>query len=95
MFPTSTLVPVIAAGILSASNGAFDVKYIDALFLCVSGITGTGLATVDLSALTPWQQVIIVIVSLVGSPVRSTFCFYFIFCDEPGILTCARSLFLW
>ncbi|KAF8488600.1 hypothetical protein F5888DRAFT_1674909 [Russula emetica] len=55
----------IAAGILSASNGAFDVKYIDALFLCVSGITGTGLVTVDLSALTPLQQVILVIVSLI------------------------------
>ena len=77
MSPTSTLVPVIAAGILSASNGAFSVKYIDALFLCVSGMTGTGLITVDLSALTPWQQVIVVFVSLVGSPVRSTFLFCF------------------
>ena len=77
MSPTSTLVPVIAAGILSASNGAFSVKYIDALFLCVSGMTGTGLITVDLSALTPWQQVIVVFVSLVGSPVRSTFLFVF------------------
>ena len=76
---TSTLVPVIAAGILSASNGAFSVKYIDALFLCVSGMTGTGLITVDLSALTPWQQVIVVFVSLVGSPVRSTFLFFFFF----------------
>jgi Trk-type K+ transport system membrane component len=67
MSPTSTLVPVIAAGILSASNGAFSIKYIDALFLCVSGMMGTGLITVDLSALTPWQQVIVVFVSLVGA----------------------------
>ncbi|KAF8500940.1 hypothetical protein F5888DRAFT_1677625, partial [Russula emetica] len=60
------LIPIIAASILSASNGAFDVKYIDALFLCaVSGVTGTGLVTVDLSALTPLQQVILVIVSLI------------------------------
>ena len=36
-------------------------------------MTGTGLVTVDLSALTPWQQVIIVFVSLVGSPVRLSF----------------------
>ncbi|KAH9983705.1 cation transport protein-domain-containing protein [Russula compacta] len=64
-----TLVPIIAAGILSASSGEFDIKYTDALFICVSGMTGTGLMTVDLSALTPWQQVILVFVSLVGSPV--------------------------
>ncbi|KAI0250399.1 cation transport protein-domain-containing protein [Lactifluus subvellereus] len=64
-----TLLPIISAGILSACNGSFDIKYIDSLFVCISGMTGTGLATVDLSALTPWQQVIIVFVSLVGSPV--------------------------
>ncbi|KAI0299527.1 cation transport protein-domain-containing protein [Russula brevipes] len=64
-----TLVPIVAAGILSASSGAFDVRYIDALFVCISGVTGTGLVTVDLSMLTPWQQVIIVLVSLIGSPV--------------------------
>jgi hypothetical protein len=65
----STLVPIVVAGILSASSGAFDVKYIDALFVCISGVTGTGLVTVDLSALTPWQQVIIVLFSLTGCPV--------------------------
>ena len=43
-------------------------------------MTGIGLITVNLSALTPSQQVILVIVSLVGSPVRPTFisfCFEF------------------
>jgi len=40
-----------------------SIEYIDSLFICVSGVTGTGLATVDLSALTLWQQFIIVIVS--------------------------------
>ncbi|KAF8470908.1 TrkH-domain-containing protein, partial [Russula ochroleuca] len=45
------------------------IEYIDALFICVSGVTGTGLVTVNLSPLTPWQQVIVVLVSLVGSPV--------------------------
>jgi len=42
-----------------------SIEYIDSLFICVSGVTGTGLATVDLSALTLWQQFIIVIVSLI------------------------------
>lgn len=63
------LVPIVSAGVLVTSNGRFDINYIDALFVCVSGMTGTGLATIDLSTLTPWQQVIIVFVSLVGSPV--------------------------
>jgi Trk-type K+ transport system membrane component len=65
----STLVPIVSASVLVASNGRFDINYIDALFVCVSGITGTGLATIDLSLLTAWQQAIIVLVSLVGSPV--------------------------
>lgn len=64
-----TLVPIVSASVLVASNGRFDINYIDALFVCVSGITGTGLATIDLSLLTAWQQAIIVLVSLVGSPV--------------------------
>ena len=65
----SILVPIIAAVILSASSGKFSVNYVDALFLCISGMTSTGLSTVDLSTLTPWQQVILLFVSLVGSPV--------------------------
>ncbi|KAH8982284.1 TrkH-domain-containing protein, partial [Lactarius akahatsu] len=64
-----TLVPIVSAGVLVASNGRFYINYTDALFVCVSGMTGTGLATIDLSSLTAWQQVIIVLVSLVGSPV--------------------------
>lgn len=64
-----TLVPIVSASVLVASNGRFDINYIDALFVCVSGMTGTGLTTIDLSSLTAWQQAIIVLVSLVGSPV--------------------------
>ncbi|KAH9030360.1 TrkH-domain-containing protein [Lactarius pseudohatsudake] len=64
-----TLVPIVSASVLVASNGRFYINYTDALFVCVSGMTGTGLATIDLSSLTAWQQVIIVLVSLVGSPV--------------------------
>lgn len=42
----------------------------DSLFICVSAVTGTGLATVDLSSLTAWQQAIIVILELTGNQVR-------------------------
>ncbi|KAI0026968.1 hypothetical protein K488DRAFT_91561 [Vararia minispora EC-137] len=62
-----TLAPIIGAAIMTASNGQFPVAYIDALFVCVSAVTGTGLATIELSALTAWQQTIIVILELLGS----------------------------
>ncbi|KXN90409.1 Low-affinity potassium transport protein [Leucoagaricus sp. SymC.cos] len=51
--------PFIASGIFYASNGRFHVKYLDALFLCYSAMTVTGLTTVNLSTLTPWQQMMI------------------------------------
>ncbi|KAI0718158.1 TrkH-domain-containing protein [Cerioporus squamosus] len=60
-------VPLFGAAILFASNGDFPVTFIDALYICVSGATGTGLVTVDLSSLTVWQQVILVILELVGN----------------------------
>jgi len=34
-----TLVPIIAEGVLCVSSGTFNLKYIDALFICVSGMT--------------------------------------------------------
>ncbi|KAI0320948.1 cation transport protein-domain-containing protein [Amylostereum chailletii] len=64
-----TLTPVIVAAIFYASNGRFKVPYVDALFVCISAMTGTGLATIDLSSLTAWQQAILVILQLVGSPI--------------------------
>ncbi|KZT28729.1 TrkH-domain-containing protein [Neolentinus lepideus HHB14362 ss-1] len=63
------LAPLVFSAILWASSGQFKIAYIDSLFLCVSSITGTGLYTVDLSALTAWQQAILVILELIGSPV--------------------------
>ena len=69
-FPCYSLfIPLFWSAIFWGSNGKFPVKFIDSLFLCVSAATGTGLATVDLSALTAWQQVILVIVQILGSPV--------------------------
>jgi len=89
----SILIPIVSAGVLVASNGRFDINYIDALFVCVSGMTGTGLATIDLSSLTAWQQVIIVLVSLVGSPVCLVFGSH---CFENNVAhPCARCSSPW
>ncbi|KAI0090704.1 cation transport protein-domain-containing protein [Irpex rosettiformis] len=64
-----TFTPLIFSGIFYASNGSTKVSYIDSLFNCVSAITVCGLATIDLSSLTPWQQVILFLQMCVGSPV--------------------------
>ncbi|KAH7928677.1 TrkH-domain-containing protein [Leucogyrophana mollusca] len=61
--------PLIFSGILYASNSEYPVSYIDALFNSVSAITVCGLATVNLSQLTPWQQVLLFIQMCIGSPV--------------------------
>lgn len=52
-----------------ASNGEFFVSYIDCLYNCVSAMTVCGLATVNLSGLTVWQQVILFLQMCLGSPV--------------------------
>ncbi|KAA1472120.1 hypothetical protein DENSPDRAFT_161945 [Dentipellis sp. KUC8613] len=62
------IAPLILSAIFFASNGRFSTTYTDALFACVSAITGTGLLTFDLSGLTAWQQAIIFILSFVGNP---------------------------
>ena len=65
----SIIIPLIFSGILFASNSRFPVRYIDALFNCVSAMTVTGLTTTDLSGLTGWQQTILVLLMCVGNPV--------------------------
>ena len=67
--PRSTFVPLFFSVVLYASNGQNYVSYPDALFLCVTAATVTGLATIDLSLLTAWQQVILFIQMFCGSPV--------------------------
>ncbi|EIN06562.1 TrkH-domain-containing protein [Punctularia strigosozonata HHB-11173 SS5] len=62
-----TFVPLIWSGIFYASNGSTHIAYIDALFNSVSAFCVCGLTTVDLSALTPWQQVILFIQMNTGS----------------------------
>lgn len=65
----SLIIPLLGATIIWASNGRFYVKFIDALYISVSGATGTGLVTADLSALTIWQEVVLVILELIGNQV--------------------------
>ncbi|THV06206.1 hypothetical protein K435DRAFT_773402 [Dendrothele bispora CBS 962.96] len=66
---TFTFTPLIFSAIFYASNGQTHISYVDSLFLSVSAMTVCGLATVDLSSLTPWQQVILFIQMCLGSPV--------------------------
>lgn len=61
--------PLILSAVLYASNGQTKISYIDALFNSVSAMTVCGLATVDLSSMTGWQQVILFIQMSLGSPV--------------------------
>ncbi|KAF5357330.1 hypothetical protein D9758_005883 [Tetrapyrgos nigripes] len=65
----STFTPLFFSAIFYASNGAVHISYIDALFNCVSAMTVCGLASVDLSSLTTWQQVVLFIQMCLGSPV--------------------------
>lgn len=60
-----TFVPLVSSGIFYACNGQFRISYLDSLFLCYSAMTVTGLATVNLSTLTAWQQVITYLLMLV------------------------------
>lgn len=64
-----TLTPLIFSGIFYASNGKYSVAYIDALYNSVSAMTMCGLATVNLSQLTAWQQVLLFIQMCIGNPV--------------------------
>ena len=63
-------IPLICAGIFVGSNGKYPVDFIDALFLCYSAMTVTGLTTSNVSSLTGWQQGMLWILMLVGNVVR-------------------------
>ncbi|RDX49309.1 hypothetical protein OH76DRAFT_1403887 [Lentinus brumalis] len=64
-----TFTPLIFSGIFYAVNGEFHISYIDCLFNCVSAMTVCGLASVDLSSLTGYQQALLFIQMCLGSPV--------------------------
>jgi Trk-type K+ transport system membrane component len=46
-----------------------EISYIDSLFMVTSAFTNTGLNTVNVSDMTTWQQVLLWILMIVGSPV--------------------------
>ncbi|KAI0042575.1 hypothetical protein FA95DRAFT_1564224 [Auriscalpium vulgare] len=64
-----TLTPLIFSGILYGANSKDPVAYIDALFLSVTSMTVCGLATVELSGLTAFQQFLMFFQMCLGSPV--------------------------
>ncbi|KAF8161298.1 cation transport protein-domain-containing protein [Crassisporium funariophilum] len=73
-----TFTPLIFSGIFYASNGQYKISYIDSLFNCVSAMTVCGLATVNLSSLTGWQQTILFIQMCMGNPVVVSWVMVFI-----------------
>ncbi|ORY75670.1 cation transport protein-domain-containing protein [Leucosporidium creatinivorum] len=62
-----TFLPLIASGIMFASNGDNKIAYIDCLFMCVSSMTVTGLNSVLMNDLTTWQQVMLFLNMTIGS----------------------------
>jgi hypothetical protein len=66
---TSTFTPLIFSGIFYASNGRYKISYIDSLFNCVSAMTVCGLATINLSSLTGFQQALLFFLMCIGNPV--------------------------
>ncbi|CEH15031.1 related to potassium transporter trk-1 [Ceraceosorus bombacis] len=63
------LTPLIASAIFYAANQDVHIKYIDALFLCVSAVTVTGLTTINISTATGFQQAILFVLMCVGNVV--------------------------
>ncbi|KIM41983.1 hypothetical protein M413DRAFT_445173 [Hebeloma cylindrosporum] len=61
-----TFIPLIFSCIFYASNGRFHVSFLDSMFLCYSAMTVTGLSTVNLSTITPWQQAILYTLMTIG-----------------------------
>ena len=63
---------VYGSGINGNSNdeeASFYLTYVDALFLCTSAMTSTGLSTVNLGAITTFQQSVLFILILIGNVV--------------------------
>ncbi|MCO5565338.1 hypothetical protein L7F22_019011 [Adiantum nelumboides] len=61
-----TFTPLIFAGIFYASNTT-PIAFIDCLFVCVSAMTVTGLATINVSTSTAWQQAILFFLMAIGN----------------------------
>ena len=87
-----TITPLFFSGIFYASNGRFHISYIDSLFMCVTSMTVCGLATVNLSSLTGWQQAMLFIQMCLGSPVCNP-CFCVIWSSQHAL--CGQVLVSW
>ncbi|KAF9529697.1 cation transport protein-domain-containing protein [Crepidotus variabilis] len=64
-----TFAPILFSIIFYSSNGRYKISYVDSLFNCVSAMMVCGLATVDLSTLTPFQQVLLFVQMCIGNQV--------------------------
>lgn len=64
-----TFTPLVFSVIFYLSNGRNKISYVDSLFNCISAMAVCGLATVDLSSLTPFQQVLLFIQMCIGNPI--------------------------
>jgi hypothetical protein len=73
--------PLFFSVVFWAANGNVNIPYVDALFVCVSASTVTGLATIDLSSATSFQQALLFIQICIGNPVSLS-----------NILPCVRRL---
>ncbi|RXK41787.1 hypothetical protein M231_01022 [Tremella mesenterica] len=62
-----TIIPLFFSGIMYGINTEYHIAYIDCLFCCMSAMTVTGLATIDLSTLSAMQQVILFWQMIIGS----------------------------
>ena len=63
---------VYGSGVNGNSNdeeASFYLTYVDSLFLCTSAMTSTGLNTVNLSALTTFQQSVLFVLIFIGNVV--------------------------
>lgn len=62
-----TFIPLIISCIMYAANGNNKIDYIDALLLCVSCFTNTGLSPIDISRTTAFQQALLEVQMFSGS----------------------------
>lgn len=53
----------------ASSDPAFSISYADSLFLVVSAMTEAGLNTVNLSQMTTWQQILLLLLILFGGAI--------------------------
>jgi potassium uptake Trk family protein len=64
------LVSLVASVVFwGSSNPGFSISYVDSLFLTVSAMTEAGLNTVNLSQMTTWQQIILMLLIMLGSSI--------------------------